>query len=669
MTDTFPGLNRNTKTDHFDKIEAHILNFIAKDWYVTNGGGNITLNQTSHYKFFLMKPTRDYQEMFNLEKEVVVVFSPYENFETRSLDVFDHVYKYYPDLRLENVCCVLVSKDKNIRERLQKLLQGDPESRVVIPFSYDEFFHATNTYFIKNRFRNFFFERDLFAFESPITKDFFFFGRTTLIQKIINRHKSNENSGLFGLRKTGKTSVINGISRALKFDELPSVVIDCQDTGFNQRRWNEALHFIIKEIKRQNNIQCLIEDESKYTYSEASSKFEKDLKKLFKKFGSKSILLIFDEIENISPLTSPNPFWKSDMDFLLFWQTIRANFQKFIREEDKPIFSFLVVGTNPKAIETPRINDSDNPIFNKIPFEYIQGFTVPQTTEMISKLGGYMGLEFDDMIYGKLKDDFGGHPYLMRHVCSIANEFANKTRPTKIDKLQYERARKTFSERYSHYFEMILEVLVKFYPEEYDMLTYLANDDLESFNELANFAPELISHLKGYNLIEENDGNFYFKIESIKDYLRNKYKYKAKLKSPEERRKEISERRNKLEIKMRQLVRMQLQSHLGKTEAFNQVLNIYGPDRKQKYTGLDYADIFEADKVEIYFMDLIKIIIKYYDPIFKNIFGTNKDETKVALETINKYRSDAHAKNIDNDEMDFFRVNISKIEKIVYDFI
>ena len=283
MTDTFPGINRNTKTKHFNKEETLILNFISEDWYITNGGAKITLNQNSHYKFFLMKPTRDYQEMFNLEKEVVVVFSPYDNFEPRSLDVFEHVYKYYPDLRLENVCCVLISKDENIRQRLKKLLQGDPESRVVIPFSYSEFFQSTNTYFIKNRFRNFFFERDLFAFESPITKDFFFFGRTALIQKIINRHKSNENSGLFGLRKTGKTSVINGIARALKLEKMPSAIIDCQDTGFNQRRWNEALYYVIKEIKRQNNIKCLITEESKYTFSDASSKFEKDLKKLFRK--------------------------------------------------------------------------------------------------------------------------------------------------------------------------------------------------------------------------------------------------------------------------------------------------------------------------------------------------------------------------------------------------
>lgn len=669
MKNVYPGINRSTRTNHFNKEEEYILNFFAKDWYITNGGGKITINASSHYKYFLMEPTRDYQAMFNLDKEVLVLFSPYEKFEARSITVFDDIYERYSDLRLENVCCVLISKDNNIKERIQKLVLGDPESRVIIPFSYKEFQESTNTYFLKNRFKNFFFERDLFAFGSPITKDIFFYGRSQIIQKITNRHKTNENSGLFGLRKTGKTSVINGIVRALKFEKSPSAVIDCQNTSFNQRRWNEALHHLINEIKRQNDVKCKTSDENQYTITNANSKFEKDIKRIFTKVEKKPILIIFDEIENISPITSPNNFWKKEMDFVLFWQSLRSSFQKFLREEDKPIFTFLIVGTNPKAIETSRINNTDNPIFNKIPFEYIQGFSVNQTAEMISNLGGYMGLEFDDMVFSKLNEDFGGHPFLMRHLCSIANEFAANNRPVKIDKIQYNKAKKTFTERNNHYFEMILDVLVSFYPDEYDMLTYLANGELDAFNDLADLSPELTAHLKGYNLIEENQGNFYFKIESIKEYLKNKFKYKAQLKTSEERWKEISERRNKLEVKLRQLVRMQMQSNYGKTDAFNKVINIYGTDRKNKHTGCEYIELFNPDIVNVYFTDLKKIILKYYDEVFKNIFGSNKDEIKVALETINKYRSDAHAKNIEVDDMEFFRVNISKIEKIVYDFI
>lgn len=369
MTNVYPGIHKSLRRDHFDKDENAIINFISNDWYITNGGAKITINKNSHYKYFLMEPTRDYQEMFNLEKEVIVLFSPYEKFETRSLTVFDEIYKKYPALRLENVCCILISKDNNIQARIQKLVLGDPESRVIIPYSYKDFQESINTYFLKNRFRNFFFERNLFDFASPITKDFFFYGRSNIIQKTINRHKTNENSGLFGLRKTGKTSVINGIVRALKFDKIPSVVIDCQDTSFNQRRWNQGLHYIIKEIKRQNEIKCKIEEEIQYSIINANTKFEKDLKRLFNKFEKKPILIIFDEIENISPKTSPNSYWKNDMDFVLFWQSLRSSFQKFLREEGTSVFSFLIVGTNPKVIETPRINNTDNPIFNKIPFE------------------------------------------------------------------------------------------------------------------------------------------------------------------------------------------------------------------------------------------------------------------------------------------------------------
>ncbi|MDR0307392.1 MAG: AAA-like domain-containing protein [Chitinispirillales bacterium] len=668
MANTFPGINQSVKLSHFEKEEKLIIQRLSSEWYVTNGGGTLELSEKSNYRYFLLKPCVDFQTMFNIEREIAVVFSPYKDFEPRTLDAFERVYKRYPDQRLENVCCILISQDKNIKDKISSLLQKDPESRVIIPFSYNDFLETTNNDFIKNRFRNFFFERDLFAFESPITKDFFFFGRNSLIHKIINRHKSNENSGLFGLRKTGKTSVINGIVRALKVDKMPSVVIDCQDTAFNQKRWHKALFYIISEIKKQNNIQCKVAEESEYDVENASTKFEKDLKRLYSKTDNKPFLIIFDEIENISPITSPNVYWKEDLDFVSFWQTVRSKFQKFIREENA-VFSFLVVGTNPKAIETSRINDTENPIFNNVPFEFIQGFTVEQTTEMVSKLGGYMGLNFDDTLFGKLRDDYGGHPYLIRHLCSITNELTNKHRPASVDKTHYAKAKTLFNERYSSYLEMVLEVLVRFYPEEYEMLNYLAVEDFDTFNDLANLSPDLIAHLKGYNVIEENDGNYYFKIEAIKEYLKNKNKYKIKLNTTEDKWKEISERRNKVEPKLRQLVRMQLQAYFGKPDAFKEVVDIYGEPRKTKLVGSDYNDLFDAKKTEVYFSDLTKIISKHYNQVFKNIFGSNKDEIKVALETINKFRTDAHAKEITNDEMDFFRVHMSRIEKIVNGFI
>jgi hypothetical protein len=50
-----------------------------------------------------------------------------------------------------------------------------------------------------------FFRRDLFALESPLTMDTSFFGRGDIVDQLFDRFKQGQNSGLFGLRRIGKT--------------------------------------------------------------------------------------------------------------------------------------------------------------------------------------------------------------------------------------------------------------------------------------------------------------------------------------------------------------------------------------------------------------------------------------------------------------------------------
>ena len=171
--------------------------------------------------------------MFNLEREIIVIFSPFGRFEPRTLDAIDYVSQKHQALRLEKICSIVISKDDNIEDKLQELLKNEKESQIVIPFSYTELINTNDPFFIRNRFKKYFYSRDLFAFESPLKKDLYFFGRNGIINEIVNRHKSNENSGLFGLRKTGKTSLIFGVQRTLSKVDEKSVFIDCQNPSFH----------------------------------------------------------------------------------------------------------------------------------------------------------------------------------------------------------------------------------------------------------------------------------------------------------------------------------------------------------------------------------------------------------------------------------------------------
>lgn len=658
-----PGIHPDTNLGHFSGEEKElILKCFSTEFYVTNSGGVVTLGKTSRYKYFLLKFTDVYREQFGIEREIVVLFSDYPEFQPRTLDAFEQVYKLHQELRIEKICSFLISKDLRIEEKIRSLLSNSSESQVIVPFSYNDIKNISDSFFFRNRIREHFYSRDLFSFESALKKDIYFFGRTELVHNIVSRHKNSENSGLFGLRKIGKTSIIFAVQRVLKAEGEKSVYLDCQDPAFYLKTWNLALKYIIDEIIIQNGIQVQISDASEYTPDNCSIVFERDLKEIRKKIKS-SLLLIFDEVERITFGLSTVENWRNGHDFIHFWRTLRSIFQK----NDK-LYTYLIVSTNPKSVETVSINGEDNPLFSQIPFEYIPPFSVTQTTEMVDKLATVMGLEFKDTIYSKLTEDFGGHPFLIRMVCSIINSICHGNRPGEVDKLIYEKAKKKFNEERGNYIEMVINVLKEFYPDEYDMLTFLAQDDIVSFNGFASNSSEYTNHLLGYNIVGKSTDAYYFKIEAIRAYFLEKSKYKKIGMTNEEKLAEISERRNKLEPKLRTVVRTILQSHYGENEAKKIVLSIMGDKKETKYYNTTYKDLFDSNKCEIYFEDLRKIIQKEWS-IFTKIFVMDKNDVDISLSAINKYRSDAHAKEITEEEMTYFRICIKKIEEVVETYL
>ncbi|ABC33185.1 conserved hypothetical protein [Hahella chejuensis KCTC 2396] len=658
----YPGKHKLLKYNHFLDVEKSIIEVVSKEFYVTHGGEKVQLGINSEYRYIIVSPTEIYKDMFNLDREIVVVFSPYERIQARTLDVFEHVVRRHSTLRIEKICNVLISKDENVESSLTDLIKSEPESQIIIPFSYEELKRVDDQYFFRNRFRKYFYSRDLFAFEAPLKKDIYFFGRNDLIQELVNRFKSGENSGLFGLRKTGKTSLVNGIERNLQREGIQSIIIDCQDTSFNQRRWNEALHYMCVRVKSILNLSTSLPRESEFNEKNASIFFEefliscRDIKKI-------PLFFIFDEIENISRDTASSEHWRNGIDFALFWQTLRSIFQRNDR-----LLSYLIVGTNPTCVELPKIDSIDNPIFNHFQPTYIPGFEVRDTREMVRKLGRRMGLKFNEAVFSRLTEDFGGHPFLMRHVCSlISKNVSDKERPVDIDRLAYKKGKDDFMTNCSNYIEMIIVVLKEFYPDEYDMLSMLANEDFESFNGFAEMHHSYTSHLIGYGIIRKNRLGYDFNIDAVKDYIVGKDKYQKLRLTVQEKWSEISERRNRAEVKLRNIVRMVLMVSFGENKAKEKVLEIFGNPRKDRLKGSKYREIFDPNKSEIYFSDISKIISKNWD-VFNHVFSRTKKDVFSTLEFINSSRVDAHAKEITDDEFSYFRVCMKNVEDDIEGF-
>lgn len=650
--------------DSFNKEEQKILKHISSKYWLITRVQSVSL-ANSDYKLVLLKPSPEINVAFNLHREIVLAFSSYGTFEPRSIDALE--YFDVQELRLEEICSIIVSRDNDIQSRLNTILKSNQEARIIIPFSYSELLeNIQDEEYVINKIRENFYTRDLFGIQDALKKDLYFFGRRDLIHTLINKHLSSENAGIFGLRKTGKTSILYGIQRALDRKSSISVFIDCQT--LHLKPWNLALYSIIQQLQNESQVRKNdLKTQTDYEDSRfAADSFHEDITKISQQ-KKKSILLIFDEIENITFDTSASTSWKDGTDFIKFWQVIRSSFQ---RNLNKNIFTYLITGTNPICIEKPTIGGVDNPIFSQFQPTYIPPFDFQQTKEMLDKLGGYMGLVFDEITCGKIVEDFGGHPLLMRQMCSYMHKNIASKRPVQINKIQYKALKSNFykeEDSFNKYAKMVLEVLENWYQDEYQMLKWLSIGDITTFEGLAKEAPEYINHLMKYGILEESNQQYIFKIEALKEYLAHKNKYKRLNLSNTEKQDEISRRRNDIEPILRRIVKTQLRAGLGEEIAKKKIITeLYGAKEISRLSPFEYSVFFDSNKHNIYLSNLFELIRKNWQDCFKNIFDVSVDIFDAKTKLINYYRkTDAHASQISDADFQTFRGAMEWLEGVV----
>ena len=359
--------------------------------------------------------------------------------------------------------------------------------------------------------------------------------------------------------------------------------------------------------------------------------------------------------------------WRSGNSFVRFWQAIRSAFQRQCHDNK---FTYIIAGTNPQCIELPSINGVDNPVFHQFVPQFIQPFNLTNTEEMINRLGGYMGLRFSQEVCTHILEDFGGHPLLMRQMCSYIHRSYTGPRPVSIGKQEYIEFKKKFYQEqtgFSQYASMILDVLSRWYKDEYQMLVFLATSDYDNFRFFSQ-DNDFIKHLLNYGVIAPDNTSigYHFRIEALGEYLLNKNKFRRPIMSPEEKEQEIQERRSSIEKKLRKLIMRQLRTCYGEGKAKDEIIRaIYGPKEIGHKSNIPYREFFEPEKHEIYLSTLFNVIDRNYD-IFKNLFVVNQEEFDSKSTLLNKYRrTDAHSATISDPDFETFRGIASWFENIL----
>ncbi|PTQ58589.1 hypothetical protein C8J45_11913 [Sphingomonas sp. PP-CE-3G-477] len=653
MSDINPGIHPNFDMSKFEVSQQRVLRRLSQITHVTRDG-EVHLGSDTTYRYALVRPLGQMRGLLHTDREVMVLFSDFPEFQSRTLDAFDRILSEISDeFRVEKVARILVSDDPSVATKIRKLFESKPDAPVVVPFHSSELVPSAQNQNIASRIREFTFSRDLFSMSSPLRGDLYFYGRSSLINEICSKLSSGENFGLFGLRRSGKTSIVHGISRAIKVRSGDSVIVDCQSPTVHQRRWFELLEHIAKVTKEKLGSKAVISKSDKYDEKDAADTFLRDMRAIKKNSKVGFISILFDEIERISFGTASSDHWNSDRDFLLFWQAIRSGFQS----SSSP-FSFLIVGTNPSAVEKIKIFESDNPLFGNVEKRFIPMFTPLQVDEMVDDLGAIMGVHIDSECKSRLYADFGGHPFLTRYACSyIANSIAD--RPVEVDRTVYAHGVNRFKTESNSYVDSVVGLLKDEYPEEFEMLKFLGAGDQDSFKSFAESDPTLCEHLTGYGIVARGVKSFYFRIGVVERYFENATKPVVLL-DQGGRLAEISARRNGLERDLRALISQVFRMSFSQKDRLENVVSKVSPSRRPALSAYSFSDILAAGESPLYFDELKTIVLGHWDR-FSNMLEMEKNEFEYHMTTINKSRSDAHAKDIDDQKFEKWRVSIGEI--------
>lgn len=595
--------------------------------------------QRSTFVYALARPTDGLRDSFHLEREVLVVFEGNQSNIRKSMDFANKVRERNGDT-LDPWVVILVSQDEDIEMKIDRYVQKSDEAHQIIPMTYS-FLESASSSEQLAKLETHFSKRDLYSFSTPVQHNFHFFGRDQFLRDLHAMHDKGQNTGLFGLRKTGKTSLLFALQRQLDARHEPYIHLECSNTDIQNRRWNELLAYIVSLAAEKFGVPLSkLHAESEYTERDASGCFEHDLRTIQRKLGrQKRILITMDEIEFITFDISRALHWASGGDFLSFWQAVRAVFQR-----TRDLFSVVVAGVNPHCVECPTVGGIDNPIYRFIIPYYLPMFELSDVRSMVTDIGRHMGLHYEDETIKSLYEYYGGHPFLIRSACSEIHQSIHDSRPYLVTSSKYKGMKPRVVRKLQPNIDHILTVLLQHYPAEYEMLQYLADGRQDAFLSVVEVSNSIVEHLEGYGVILVNDeaGEYTFRIKAVQEYLHDKTVLRLLKTQPDASRGELLPiLLRRASVSLRRTVKQILkanygQDEYGRNEGKQRLLSHMSPNRQTRLGRIDLDVLLTGDGTEITLEDIQTVILSHW-PDFKQIFRRDPEFFKHSMRAVFAY--------------------------------
>jgi hypothetical protein len=291
---------------------------------------------------------------------------------------------------------------------------------------------------------------NLYDDRNAISDALTFFGRTAVLNRLQGDLTNLQGVGVFGLRKSGKTSTILQLDLTLR--GYPVVRVDLQGHGEKTRFGRELLQEILDKLiaRAKSRVEVPEELASPLREAAAASEIALDfqhkvagLAPLLKSAGFElPIVCCLDEMERILPV--PSDPRERVQEFNAVFGSLRA------LSQESRILALLVTDVHP---DCNRINHwaqpdtATNPLYNFFKELYLGPFDKEETDRMLTDIGRLMGIGIDKQAVAAICRQSGGHPYLARQLASRAWE---KSCGAGASEIQYAQAKQYIEKPFSY---------------------------------------------------------------------------------------------------------------------------------------------------------------------------------------------------------------------------
>lgn len=710
----FKSLNRiRMRKEHLkcNSGEYEVLQKLQRILYISHVGHHEMGKPGAIFPFCLIGATEFLKAFLHGKYEFLLIFSHFDDcsWQQNTLKAANFIRKRkeISERRPLVNFYILISNARNLKNEIDKMKGGTEAA--IIPFSFEEILSCNNKKQLEDlfieRFGEYLFENNMLGEENPIEDEQLLFGdRGKIADSIVQRCKEGKHSGIFGLRRSGKSSVLRAVTRRLDYAGTKYIVIEARSALENIDSWKTALFDIAKQIRIVTTGLIQGDDETRHDFqkrlnlSSTESDYEKrptqcfvDDVKLYTR-NIQTFVIAIDEIELITYNTATSVLWQNLDAYKGVWGALRDSG-----------CSLIVCGVNStineKSIIEYNSKTCDNPMYERIhncadfSKTYLPTFTDEQTRNMINTLGSYSNVAFD-AIYVDINRAFGGQPYAIRQFCAYMFESIKNLRsPNTV----YQISKPTFSVLLSDFncsgkgnqvFATILQHICIF-KEEYEMLKKFALAP-GKYKKVEHDDINIIDHLVKYGLIEYDTSTCYisFVISALKDYIcRNESKNPNDM-TNDERRRHIQDRVKNCEIKLKKYI-VQYFTYNGGDTAGKAFINKYitgknpliKPNPKCKpapdIATCSFVEVFEHRKFIFYFSSLKRIIIENWSTLGAALQSAkiSKEQFSVYMDQLNAGRNDADHYDpedmtspeeweIDNKTMDAFVIASNAFEDL-----